>query len=311
MAILFMDTKTSLRDTWMKELRRALPDDELRAWPEELGDSSDIEFAVIGLPEVGELARLPNLKGILSTWAGVDRLRVGEHIPDGVPLVRLIDPALTIDMTHFALHWALHFHRDIHSYGELQKRGEWKMIHYPEAAERRIGVMGMGVLGGDAAAKLAGLGFAVAGWDAFPKTLEGVEMFIGEDKLVPFLNRTEILICLLPLTAETEGILDKKVFAALPKGAYVISLARGGHVVDDDLIAALDSGHLAHAALDAFREEPLPGSHPFWRHPSIKLTPHVASHTTTRTAANEIAEDIRRLRAGQAPRNTVDMKRGF
>lgn len=311
MAILFMDAHQGDAETWQAELRRNLPDDDVRLWPDELGDAADIDFAVIGLPERGVLASLPNLRAALSTWAGADRLMGEGLIPPGLPLVRLIDPALTIDMTHFAVHWGLHFHRHIYRYREFQAQSEWRKLPYPEAAQRRIGVMGLGVLGGDAAAALARLGFDVAGWDEVTKTIEGVTAFVGSDGFQPFLERTEILIILLPLTPETEGIIDRDALAALPEGAYVISIARGGHLVDEDLLAALDSGHIEAAALDTFRTEPLPTSHPFWSHPRIYLTPHVASETTPRTAAVEIAEDIRRIRAGQPPRNTVDMTRGF
>ncbi len=311
MAILFMDTKEENRDTWQAELQRNLPEDDIRMWPDGIGDPADIDLAVIGMPERGVLAGLPNLEAILSTWAGVDRLKGKDIIPEGVPLVRLIDEALTVDMTHFAIHWVIHYHRDIHHYREFQSRSQWRKLHYPEAAERRVGIMGLGVLGGDVAAKLIGLGFDVAGWDAFPKSIDGCTTFVGRDNLTPFLERTEILVSLLPLTTETEGIINRDTLGALPKGACVISLARGGHIVDEDLLAALDSDHIAGAVLDTFRQEPLDESHPFWCHPRIVVTPHVASHTTPRTAAAEIAKDIRLIRAGQPPRNTVDMSRGF
>jgi glyoxylate/hydroxypyruvate reductase A len=184
-------------------------------------------------------------------------------------------------------------------------------VAYPEAAERRVGVMGLGVLGSDAARQLAGLGFKVAGWDALEKTIDGVETFVGAGQIAAFLRRSQILVVLLPLTGETRGIINAQTLAALPEGAFLISLARGGHVVDDDLLEALDSGHLAKALLDAFRHEPLPADHPFWRHPGVILTPHIASKTTPRTAAAEIAIDVRRLLAGQMPRHLVDVNRGY
>jgi glyoxylate/hydroxypyruvate reductase len=311
MVILFMDRNSENKEIWLGELRKNLPDHEIRAWPEETGDRAQIEIAVVGAPAPGELERLPNLKAVLSTWAGVDRLVGKGIIPDGIPLARMVDRSLRADMTLFVIHWVLHFHREIHRYGELQREARWEPQPYCETAGRRVGIMGLGVLGGDAAGKLVGLGFDVAGWDAIERPMEGVTGFVGQDRLPPFLERTEILVSLLPLTPQTEGILNRRTLSALPRGACVISCARGGHVVDADLLEALDSGHLDAAALDVFREEPLPATHPFWRHPRVRLTPHVAAATNPRTAAEEIAEDVRRMVAGSPPRHLVDMARGY
>lgn len=310
MAIMFMNKEPSAAERYMPLLRAALPEMDIRCWPE-IGDPAEIEYAVVGPPVPGVLGTLPNLRCILSTWAGVDKLLADSTFPRHIPLSRLVDPLLTVDMVHIAIHWVLHFHRDIPHYLALQNEARWAPRIYPEASARRVGVMGQGMLGGAAATKLAELGFAVAGWDAFAKAIPGVEAFTGADALIPFLNRTEILISLLPLTPETRGILNSRTLAALPRGAYVISIARGAHIVDADLIAALDSGHLAGAALDAFAEEPLPPAHPFWRHPRAYVTPHIASTTTPRTAVAEVAIDIRRLESGQMPRHLVDMERGF
>lgn len=288
-----------------------LPGQDIRIWPDEMGELEDIEYAVIGVPEPGVLAGLPNLKAVLSLWAGVDAVLADETFPRDVPLARMVDPQLAEDMSHYAIHWVLHFHRGLHHYAELQREGFWKPKPYPEAAQRRVGVMGLGMLGRDAAAKIAGLGFDVAGWNASDKDIPGIETFIGRDRLRPFLARTEILIVLLPLTAETRGIINAETLLALPDGAFLISLARGAHIVEKDLFAALDSGRLGGAALDAFTQEPLPEGHPFWSHPKIAVTPHVASTTTPRTAAAEVAIDIRRLLAGKMPRHLVDMERGY
>ncbi len=310
MAILFMSTAAGDAEDYLPLLKGHLPEQDIRVWPA-VGDAADIEIAVIAVPEPGVLAGLPNLKAVLSLWAGVDSLLRDPTFPRHIPLARMVDPLLGVDMTHFAIHWVLHFHRGLHRYAGFQRKTEWHPVGYPEAADRRVGIMGLGVLGSDAAAKLAALGFAVAGWDALPKSLGGVETFAGADRLADFLARTEILVVLLPLTPETQGIINARTLAALPAGAFLISLARGGHIIDADLIAALDSGHLAIALLDAFRHEPLPADHPFWRHPGVIVTPHVASKTTPRTAAAEIATDVRRLLAGQMPRHLVDVARGY
>lgn len=311
MTILFMSTEAGDAEAYLPLLKGHLPDQDIRVWPDAIGDPADIDYAVIAVPERGVLARLPNLKAVLSLWAGVDSLLSDPTFPRHIPLARMVDPLLAVDMTHFAIHWVLHFHRGLHHYAGLQTQGEWRPIAYPEAAERRIGIMGLGVLGSDAARKLADLGFQVAGWDAQEKSIDGITTFAGTGQLSAFLKRSEVLVVLLPLTPETRGIINAQTLAALPAGAFLISLARGGHVVDADLLAALDSGHLAKALLDAFRQEPLPADHPFWRHPGIILTPHVASKTTPRSAAAEIAIDVRRLLAGQMPRHLVDVNRGY
>jgi len=288
-----------------------LPGQDIRVWPDEIGDPEDIEFAVIGEPEPGVLAGLPNLRAVLSLWAGVDGLLADDSFPRDVPLARMVDPLLTTDMTHFAIHWVLHFHRDIPRYIALQQERLWKPRNYYEASERRVGVMGLGNLGTHAAKAISGLGFDVAGWNSSPRDIPDVETFIGPDRIWPFLARTDILIVLLPLTRQTRGIVNAETLLALPDGAYLINLARGPHVVESDLMAALDSGRLAGAVLDVFNQEPLPVNHPFWTHPKVWVTPHIASKTTPRTAAAEAAIDIRRLLAGKMPRHLVDFDRGY
>ena len=238
MAILFLSKTPGLAETYKPLLEAELPDMEIRTWPDDTGDLAEITYAVVGLPEPGVLQQCPNLKAILSTWAGVDKLLADPTLPRHLPLSRLVDPLLAVDMSHFAIHWVLHFHRNIHLHLAAQREARWEQIRYPEASRRRVGIMGLGQLGSDAARTLTSLGFDVAGWDAIPKAIEGVTSVQGEDQLTPFLNRTEILISLLPLTAKTRGILNAQSLAALPRGAYVISIARGGHIVDADLLAA-------------------------------------------------------------------------
>ena len=296
---------------WRDVLTEEVPGLDFRVWPDEVDDPARIDIAVVALPPPGLLKTFPNLKAILSMWAGVEVMLRDPDLPRDVPLGRLVDRAMTRDMTHHVVHWVLHYHRDVHRYAEQQRQGKWKSHRYPEAADRRVGILGLGALGGAAARALADLGFSVAGWATHPKSIEGVEAFLGDDGLIPFLERTDILVSLLPLTPATEGIINRATLAQLPKGAYIINAGRGGSVVDDDLIAALDSGHIAGASLDVFRTEPLPADHPFWRHPGVALTPHIASHTTPRTAAREVALDIRRIAAGEKPRNLVDLDRGY
>ncbi len=291
---------------WREALQTLRPELEFRVWPDEIGNIEEIDYALVWKPKRGEMARLPNLKAIFSLGAGVDHLFSDPDLPWDVPVVRLKDRTLTQGMSEYALYWTIHYHRRIGTYLNGMTDGEWFHLPQPDAEQRRVGVMGSGELGGDAARKLAMMHYQVATWSRTPKDLPGVESFSGEDGLTPFLNRTEILICLLPLTPETEGVINAKTLAALPRGACLINCARGGHVVDDDMIAALDSGHVEAATLDVFHEEPPPKDHPYWSHPKITMTPHMASLTVPRSAAEWIVGNMRRIEAGEAPLNTVE-----
>jgi glyoxylate/hydroxypyruvate reductase A len=283
---------------------------DLRAWPD-VGDPADIAIALAWKPPAGALARLPNLRLIVSTGMGVDHLLVDPDLPDGVPIVRVIDPGLVGQMAEYAIYWALHHHRDMDAYAVQQRQQAWQETPFVDTASRRVGVMGLGEIGADTARKLALLGFATAGWSRSPRRIDGVECFHGSGGFEPFLRRTDILVDVLPMTPHTANLLDARVFALLPRGAFFVNMARGGHVVDHDLVAALDSGHLAGAALDVFHVEPLPAGHPFWTHPRIHVTPHIAGPTNPRTAAESVAENVRRLRAGQPLLNLIDRSSGY
>lgn len=310
MALLF-SSKIDDAGRWRKALAEELPDLEFRVWPDGTGEPADIEYALVWGPKRGALKAFSNLKAIFSLGAGVDHLMGDRDLPDGVPIVRLVDPALTQGMSEYVLYWVLHHHRRFGDYARLAAEGRWKKLPQVPPAQRRVGVMGLGVIGGDAARKLKALDFDVAGWSRNPKNLPGVPTFDGRRGLADFLARSEIVVCLLPLTPETAGILDAEALARLPAGAVVVNAARGGHVVDDDLIAALDSGHLAAAVLDVFHAEPLPPGHAFWRHPKVTVTPHVAGLTIPETAARAVADNIRRISKGLSPAPLADRDRGY
>jgi len=309
MALLFI-SKSDDPDAWRAMLAEGLPDLDVRVWPE-AGDLSEIEYALAWKPEPGLLARFPNLKLIQSLGMGVDHIFVVPDLPAGVPVARLVDPDMVRQMGEYVIFAALRHHRRMDEYDANQRAGLWHQAGLRDTPLVRAGVLGLGAIGGDTAMKLAALGFQVAGWSRTPKSLKGIESFHGDDGFAAFLQRTDILVCLLPLTPETLGILDAAAFAALPKGAYVINLARGGHVVEDDLLAAIDRGHIAGATLDVFQTEPLPDGHPFWAHPKIHVTPHIAGLTNPRTSAAQVIENIRRVRSGEAPLNLVDAARGY
>jgi len=309
MAALFL-SNIDRADWWSQELTSRMPDLEVRIWPE-AGDLDDIDYLIVWQPPAGLLAKLPNLRAVLSLGAGVDDLIVDPSLPAGVPVCRVVDEALTERMCEYILLAVLGYHRQAAAYRAQQQQGVWADLHQVAAAERAVGIMGLGVLGQAAARQLAGLDFAVRGWSRSAKQLDGVRCYYGDEGLAPFLKETEILACLLPLTAATENILDRQLFAAMPKGACLINVARGGHLVEGDLLAALASGQIAHATLDVFRTEPLPNDHPFWQHPQITVTPHVASISDPRSVADQIIENIRRDKAGETLLNQVDPARGY
>ena len=313
MALLF-SSKNDDPDDWRDALARELPALDFRVWTpdeENIGDPADIDYALVWGPKKGALKSFPNLKAIFSLGAGVDHLMDGRGLPPGVPVVRLVDPGLTRGMSEYVVYWVLHHHRNFGAYARIVENKGWDRLAQADPGERRVGIMGLGVLGADAVEKLKPFGFDLAGWSRSSKKLEGVETFHGKDGLADFLARTEILVCLLPLTPETAGIIDAGTLSQLPVGAAVINAARGGHVVDEDLIEALDGGHLAAATLDVFHTEPLPEDHPFWAHPKITVTPHMASLTVPATAAKAVAENIRRMEKGEPPEPIVEMTLGY
>ena len=304
MALLFF-SESDRADPWRTALAQHMPELDVRIWPD-VGDPAEVEFTLVWKPPAGWYRQFPNLKAILSLGAGVDHIFLDPDLPEGVPVVRMVDPGLVIGMTEYVLLHVLRYHRDVPAYEALQRQARWEQIPQTLPGNRRVGIMGIGVLGGDAAAKLVALGFDVAGWSRTPKTLPGVTTFDGAAGLKEFLARTEILVCLLPLTPDTEGILNADLLGQLPRGACLINAARGGHLVDDALIGALDSGHLAGATLDVFHQEPMPPDHPFWAHPAITVTPHVAAITMAETATAGLVENIRRVLRGETPENVVN-----
>ena len=308
MAMLFASSVDDPR-AWGAALAAHAPELELRVWPD-AGRADEIDSALVWRPEPGLLAALPALRVVFSLGAGVDHVFADDSLPD-VPVVRLVDPALTRQMVEYVVLAALHHHRRMDNYRAFQARAEWRQLAPNDAATRRVGVMGLGEIGRACAAALAGSGFAVAGWRRGAEAVPGIDCYHGVDGLGPFLARSDILVCLLPLTPETEGILGAETFARLPRGAYVVNAARGGHQDEAALLAALESGHLSGAWLDVGRTEPLPASSPLWRHPRVTLTPHIAGQVVPETAAAQVVENWRRVRAGQAPRHVVDPACGY
>ena len=309
MAILFRSTPAATA-RWRPLLAELLPGHEIRYWPE-IGDRKAIDYALVWHPEPGLLATLPNLKMIFGLGAGIDHLLRDPDLPRDVPIVRLVDPYMTDAMSEYVALSVLRLHRQDLDYLAQQRAEIWLEREQKNAAERPVGILGFGTLGRDAGRKLRALGFDVAGWSRTEKPLPGFATFAGADGFDRLLARSEIVVCLLPLTAATRGILDARAFALMPPGAAIVNAGRGGHLIEADLLAALDSGRLSGAVLDVFDDEPLPPAHPFWRHPRVIVTPHVAAETHPPTAAPLVRDAIRQCEAGLPIANRVDLARGY
>ena len=296
--------------SWIKHLIALEARIDIRVWPD-VGNPDEIEFVLCWNHPSGELTKYKNLRCIASLGAGVDHLTHDPKLPDGVPVTRIVEHSMAQSMSEYVVLSALNFCRRFDAYRSDQDQRHWQPRRPRLAADTPIGIMGLGQLGSDAAQKLSYLGFTVLGWSRTLKNIDGVQCFAGEDGLENFLSRSQILICMLPLTPSTKGILNRKTFSQLPDGAYVINVARGQHLVENDLIEALDSDRLAGACLDVFDVEPLPASHPFWSHPKIKVTPHISSITFPKAVAPQIIENYRRAKTGRPLQNVVDLKRGY
>lgn len=296
-------------ERWRAALQREMPELEVRVWPD-AGRPDDIDYALVWASPDELLHELPRLRVVFSVGAGVDHL-IGPQLPAGVPLVRMVDPALTEGMVEYVLYQVLRHHRGMPEYEARQERQEWRAHDQVRPGERRVGLLGLGELGGACARALAGLGFDVGGWVRAPRELSGVRVFPGDDGLDALAARSDILVCQLPLTGATRGILSASLFRRMPRGAVLVNAARGEHLVEQDLLVALGEGHLGHAVLDVFADEPLPAGHPFWHHPRVTVTPHIASLTNPETGAARVAAGIRRDLAGEPLEHVVDPERGY
>ncbi|AHY43545.1 2-hydroxyacid dehydrogenase [Stutzerimonas decontaminans] len=297
------------RDAWLAELQDALPDAHwhLTVTP---ADAELITAAVVANPRPGSLRGLPNLRLIQSLWAGVDRLLSDPSLPD-VPLARMVDPAMSAAMAETALWATLSLHRHFYAYARQQHARDWQQLPQRRADEIQVTLLGTGQMGRVCATRLLALGYRVTGWNLHGGTVEGLSLEHGEDALWPLLARSDIVINLLPLTAQTSDLLDQRFFAALRPGAGLINLARGGHLVEADLLQALACGQVGHAVLDVFRSEPLPSEHPFWSHPQVTVLPHVAAATDMRSAARIAARNLLALRDGHPLSDLVERSRGY
>ena len=271
----------------------------------------DIDYALVWKPEPGALAAFPNLKIIFSIGAGLDHLMGENIVPSGVPVVRMVEEGLTAGMIEYVLFHVLRYHRFMDRYESHKDQRRWEPIQQIPAHQRSVGILGLGELGRTCATSLVHLGFNAMGWSRGEKNLPGVSCFYGVQQLNEMLRQSEILVCLLPLTEHTAGILNCDTFAQMPKGSFIVNAGRGGHQVEADILEALDSGQLAGAALDVFETEPLPPDHPIWRHPKVYFTPHVASMTLPATSSVHVYHNIQRYREGKPLTHIADLDRGY
>lgn len=300
---------------WTNAFRKLAPERDTRLYPNEIGERADIQYALCWRPEPGALKTFPNLRAIFSLGAGVDAILKDPELPD-VPIARIVDPDMTMRMSEYVVQHTLMHHRQQRRLDEMQRNADWSWISQWPASAVRVGVMGLGALGSDAARKLRMMGFQVAGWSQNRKLIPDVECFAGAEEFDPFLNRTDILVCLLPATPGTRGIINRALIRKLAKdgplgGPVLINPGRGEHQVEADILAALDAGELFAATLDVAQTEPLPKDSPLWRHPRVTITPHLAADSDADTICRNILRQMQRFEKGEPLENLVDRRKGY
>ena len=297
-------------ENWIKAIAADLPDLDMRVWPD-TGDRDEVEFIIANRMPPGEFASFPNLKFVASTSAGVDRLLADPDLPADVPIIRSVNTQRAATMCAWVCYQVIGHHRRFANYRQNQPKKIWEHQHYAPPDEVGIGVMGLGTLGGAVARTLRGLMYDVAGWSRSAKTMDGIKCFAGADQLGAFLGRSDIVVSVLPGTAETTDLLNRETLAKLPAGAYIVNCGRGNLIDEDALIEAMSSGQVAGAALDVFKTEPLPKDHPFWSHPKVLVSPHYSSNGGAKHGVGVIVENIRRVRAGEPLAEMVDKPAGY
>jgi len=312
MALLMIELHKRIADasTWRDTFRQQIPELPIRFWPEDAGDAKEIEYLAFMHPDFNQFPAFPNLKAMFSRAAGVDDIVKHPKLPK-VPLGKVEPPGGDPMMTEYVVMHVLRLHRDMPGYQAAQARREWVRVPIARPEQRRIGFLGFGMMAKAPALALKSLGFPVSAWVRSPRASAEVPIFHGSDQLAAFLAQTDIAVCLLPLTRETEGIFCARTFAMMPRGAMLVNVGRGKHVVDKDLIAALDSGQLSYAALDALWPEPLPPESPLWAHPKVTVMPHIARRPTAAQLVTEVVANIRSLQAGKGLLQEVDVNLGY
>ncbi|GAK69686.1 2-hydroxyacid dehydrogenase [Agrobacterium rubi] len=310
--IAFVSRTTEANEAeWIEILASALPDETILSIKTMTAEQkTQAEVAIVANPDPADIATLTGLRWIHSLWAGVERL-VAELGTTAPPIVRLTDPELSRVMAEAVLAWTYYLQRDMPAYRRNQQSAVWKELEYRHPKDVTVGILGLGTLGAAAAARLRQASFNTMGWSRSPKSVEGIETLSGEPGLKALLEKSDILVCLVPLTADTKGLLNKTRLNSMKKDAAVINFARGAVIVADDLLDALDTGHLSHAVLDVFEQEPLSAQSPFWSHPNVTVLPHISAPTNRQTSASIVAGNIQNWRRTGVLPATVDMARGY
>lgn len=294
---------------WAQVIAEQAPDVEFYIWPEQ-GDPQRVEYLVAWEPPSDWVSHFPNVRVLFSSGAGVDQLQLA-HVPEHIQVVRIVEPGIVQGVVEYVVMSVLMLHRHVPAYWRQQASAQWRSIATVAASSCKVGVMGLGVLGRAVLERLGTFGYQRYGWSRTSHDIEGVATFAGDEQLDEFLGCCDILVCLLPLTDQTRGILGPRVFAGLRDGAALVNAGRGAHVDTPALLSALDRGRLSQAILDVTEPEPLPPSHPFWSHPRILLTPHIAGSTRPDTAARALVDNIYRHRCGKPLINAIDRSRGY
>ncbi|MCD5989352.1 glyoxylate/hydroxypyruvate reductase A [Pseudomonas phytophila] len=296
-------------EQWKALFAEHAPDIEWRAWPD-IGDPQDITYLAAWLAPDDVQTLLPNLQVVFALSAGVDQLDLS-RLPDTLPVVRLLDPGIGRGMCEYACFAVLSLHRDMLRYRQQQIESHWQAHRLVPASKRRVGVMGLGLQAQQILASLQNFGFELSGWARSEHQIEGVACYAGSAQLSAFLGQCDILVCVLPLTEQTTGILNRELFEQMPEGAALVNMGRGGHLIEQDLLQVLDSGQLSAAVLDVLQQEPADPAHPFWNHPQILLTPHIAAMTQPDSAFPGLLENIRRFERGEPMLGQVDRGQGY
>lgn len=299
-----------LKAKWITVFKEKVPGVELEVFPDDT-NRTETEFVLTYDPPIGVFENYPQLKVISSMTAGINHILKDKNLPSGVKVIKVNNALHHQDIALFALTLVLNYLRDMPTYQQQKIEARWKAYQYKRPEEVTVGIMGIGAIGQEIGKLLVKHNFKVTGWSRSPKDLSGIRTFAGAESKEAFLHSAQVLICMLPLTAETRGILNKETFAMLPKGAYVINLARGGHLVEQELEQALASGKLSGAALDVFNEEPLPPDHPFWKNPKIILTPHIAGIVHPEAAVGRILTNYRAMKRGEPLEDVIDLSKGY
>jgi len=306
MRIVFSASHTKAQP-WLDAFRLALPQAQVEEWQP---GAAPADYAVVWRPPQQLFDEQPHLKAVMNMGAGVDAL-LEMRTPPGAKIVRIDDGGMAVQMAEFVTHAVIRYFRELDVYEEESRRGTWAFRKPRRREDFTVGIMGLGVLGQRVAQAIRHFELPLRGWSRTPKHVEGMRSFAGDAQFDEFLSGTRVLVCLLPLTPETEGIVNRRTLAKLPSQSYVINVARGAHLVEEDLIELLDSGHLAGATLDVFRTEPLPEGHPFWKHPKVTVTPHTSARTLRDESVAQITGKILALERGEPIAGVVDRNRGY